>query len=566
MRLASYRIDGRESYGVVDPRSPLDAAETAGVVDIPSVLEGGAPATLADFLAAGLATSDAGRALLERDFAEGTPLGALDLLPVSPDPRNIVAVGVNYREHATETHDVVPDFPLIFSKFTSSIAAHGTPIRIPPACAQPDYEAELGVVIGRPAFEVAVEDALDHVGGYVAFDDVSARDFQSRTSQWTQGKGFPTFGPTGPYLVTPDEFGPPSGRRLRLVLNGEVLQDASTDDMVFDVATLVSYVSSVCALRPGDIIATGTPSGRGDRALPAAAPASWRYRARRGRGAARARESRGVRMNGPGVLAVTGSARGIGRAVALAAAAQGYPIAGIDVDEEGGRATAAAAAALGVAAAHFTCDLARPAEVTATFERIEREVGPVEHLVNNAAIGSHTAPESLGEAEWRRIIDVDLGAAVFACQAVGRSLIARGRPGSIVNISSIAGLAALGRGNYAYSIAKAGLIGLTRELAVEWAGYGIRVNVVAPSQVDTEGFRPLIGASDIAGGNTLGAALAGIPLGRLAQPADVAATVLFLLGEDASFLTGVTIPVDGGSMALHAGGSLRADAPSEGAE
>lgn len=258
MRIASYVLDGRPSYGAVDPAAALDDL-TAGVLDIPSAVAD-APADVAEFLGRIAEFADAVAA------ADGPrrALNDLELLPVIPDPRNIIAIGVNYVDHATETNDTVPPYPLIFSKFTSSISAHGSDIRIPAESEQPDYEAELGIVISRPASQVSVSEALSYVGGYFTFNDVSARDYQNRTSQWGQGKGFPTFAPTGPYLITPDEFGAPSGRNIRLVIgDDEVLQDASTSDMVFDVATIVSYVSGVCDLRPGDVIATGTPSGIG---------------------------------------------------------------------------------------------------------------------------------------------------------------------------------------------------------------------------------------------------------------------------------------------------------------
>lgn len=258
MRLVSYRRDGVDSYGVVASDAVLDDHQDAGVIDIPQHVDG-APADLAGFLA----DYDALRGVVAALDVAGVAFRELDLLPVIPDPRNIIAIGVNYVDHADETGDTVPPFPLIFSKFTSSITAHGAPVRIPRESSQPDYEAELGIVISRAASDVSRDEALGVVGGYFTFNDVSARDYQARTSQWTQGKGFPTFSPTGPFLITPDEFGLPGGRGIRLRIGDELLQDANTDDMVFDVATIVSYVSTVCDLRPGDIIATGTPSGVG---------------------------------------------------------------------------------------------------------------------------------------------------------------------------------------------------------------------------------------------------------------------------------------------------------------
>lgn len=256
MRLASYRLDGVTSYGAVVGGGDLDDLENARIVDIPQNVPG-APATITGFLAV--------RPEQGGPPPEGPTLsfGEVELLPVIPEPSNIICIGVNYVDHASETGATVPEYPVIFSKFTSSISAHDAQIRIPADSTQPDFEAELGLVIGAQASRIPVEDALQAVAGYFTFNDVSARDYQNRTGQWTQGKGFPTFAPTGPFLITADEFGDPSGRRIRLTLGDEVMQDASTSDMIFTVPQIVSYVSSVCDLRPGDIIATGTPSGIG---------------------------------------------------------------------------------------------------------------------------------------------------------------------------------------------------------------------------------------------------------------------------------------------------------------
>lgn len=251
-------------------------------------------------------------------------------------------------------------------------------------------------------------------------------------------------------------------------------------------------------------------------------------------------------------LVVTGSGQGIGRAVSIAAARRGYHVVGIDIDSRTGAETARMSGG-----SFHRCDLSDAGQIAPVFDAIAAQHGGVDVLVNNAARGIHRPPEEVTIAEWDGVMAVSLRAAAFAAQAAGRAMIARGAGGSIVNLASIGGLAALGRGNYVYSIAKAGLIGMTRELAVEWASYGIRVNALAPSQVDTEGFRPLIARDDVASGNTLSDALSGVPLGRLARPDEIADAVLFLASPQASFISGVTLPVDGGSMAFHAGGSLR---------
>ncbi|WP_167132626.1 SDR family NAD(P)-dependent oxidoreductase [Paramicrobacterium chengjingii] len=260
---------------------------------------------------------------------------------------------------------------------------------------------------------------------------------------------------------------------------------------------------------------------------------------------------------GGSVIAVTGAGRGIGRAVCLAAAANGYRVVALDIDSSSGEDTALTVRRTGGDAVFYRCDVSQTDEVESVLTRVARDMGAIDVLVNNAALGSHTAPEELSADEWNRVMSVSLSSMVFASRVVGRAMIREGRAGAIVNLSSISGIAALGRGNFAYSIAKAGIIGLTRELAVEWATFGIRVNAIAPSQVNTEGFRALIDNSDVAAGRTLQEALRGIPLGRLAEPEEVAAAVLFLASPAASFITGATLPVDGGSLALHAGGSLR---------
>lgn len=257
------------------------------------------------------------------------------------------------------------------------------------------------------------------------------------------------------------------------------------------------------------------------------------------------------------VIVVTGCARGIGRAICVRAGALGMKVVGLDVNEGGAEETAGMVSAQGGEAWHYACDVSRPERIEEVFGDIERTVGPTNVLVNNAAVVVHSPPESITPSDWQRVIGVDLTGSAFTAQHAGRSMIAAGAGGSIINLTSIAGVAALGRGNFVYSVAKAGVIGMTRELAVEWAGFGIRVNAVAPSQVQTEGFQALIGNERIVGGNIVSEAVRGIPLGRLAETSDIVSAVLFLAGDAASFITGVVLPVDGGSLALHAGGSLR---------
>jgi 2,4-diketo-3-deoxy-L-fuconate hydrolase len=191
------------------------------------------------------------------------PLDSVGLLAPVPRPGKIFGVGLNYRDHAEETGQPVPEEPILFAKFANAVIGPGEPIVVPAATRRPDYEAELGVVIGSTAREVSVGDALGHVAGYLCCNDVSARDLQTATSQWTRGKAIDTFLPCGPWLVTPDEVPDPQALGIRCTLNGDVMQDSRTDQMVFGVAELVSFISQACTLEPGDLIATGTPPGVG---------------------------------------------------------------------------------------------------------------------------------------------------------------------------------------------------------------------------------------------------------------------------------------------------------------
>src|SRR5690606_22842343 len=163
-----------------------------------------------------------------------------------PHPTNLLCIGGNYLDHAMETGmTAAPEHPVIFAKLTTAIAAHGDDIELPPESQQVDYEAETAIVISREAYRLSLQEQVDVVGGYFTLNDVSARDCQNRTTQWVQGKSFPTFAPTGPFLVTPAELGDPQTCGIRLLLNGEVMQDQTTADMIFDVRTLVSYLSHV---------------------------------------------------------------------------------------------------------------------------------------------------------------------------------------------------------------------------------------------------------------------------------------------------------------------------------
>jgi 2-keto-4-pentenoate hydratase/2-oxohepta-3-ene-1,7-dioic acid hydratase in catechol pathway len=201
------------------------------------------------------------------DAAPAAPVvGALDDLelgPPIPDPDKILCLGLNYRDHAEESGLPLPTTPLLFAKFRNSLIGPHDPILLPAQGEQFDYEAELAVVIGTRAKDVAADVALDHVAGVMAFNDVTARDVQHATSQWTAGKAIDTFGPCGPSLVLLDEIDDVQDLRVRAAVNGTTLQDGTTADMIFGVAQTIAFLSGLMTLEPGDIIATGTPAGVG---------------------------------------------------------------------------------------------------------------------------------------------------------------------------------------------------------------------------------------------------------------------------------------------------------------
>jgi len=210
----------------------------------------------------------AGLAPLAADLAAVPPLPLAGMVhaPVIPNPEQIFCAGLNYVRHREETAApgrVYPKYPVIFGRYATSLAGHGTPIVKPRNSDVVDFEGELVAIIGRPGRHIARDDALAHVAGYACFNDVSMRDWQMRGEQWTPGKNFPTSGPLGPVMVTADEVGPLGDLWIRTFLDGVEMQAAPLRDFVFDLPALVAYVSGFAELRPGDLIATGTPGGVG---------------------------------------------------------------------------------------------------------------------------------------------------------------------------------------------------------------------------------------------------------------------------------------------------------------
>ncbi|WP_072806539.1 fumarylacetoacetate hydrolase family protein [Rhodococcoides yunnanense] len=196
------------------------------------------------------------------------PLGAADFAPVVIAPRKILCCGHNYRAHIAEMGRDAPEFPTLFAKFADTLVGAADDIALAPSVSALDWEAELAVVVGSTVRHADRDEAAAAIAGYTVANDISARDWQNRTPQWLQGKAFDGTTPLGPVMVTPDEFDPAEGARITCSVNGVLRQSGSTDDLVFDAAHLLSYISEFTALRPGDIVLTGTPSGVGAAATP----------------------------------------------------------------------------------------------------------------------------------------------------------------------------------------------------------------------------------------------------------------------------------------------------------
>ncbi|WP_186223315.1 fumarylacetoacetate hydrolase family protein [Burkholderia gladioli] len=253
MKLVTFRSGDTTRLGVIDGNDVVDLNQADASV----------PANLRAALMSGIDLNAAAR----RAIASGehrVPFASIKLAPVVPDPGKIVCLGHNFYDHAKEGGNLKPVYPLIFFRGASSLIAHEDPVIRPRVSEKLDYEAELMIVIGKRARHVKRDDALDYVYGYACFNDVSVRDYQKRTSQWTIGKNFDGTGSFGPWLVTADELPlGAEGLKLRLVLNGQVMQQASTADMIWGVAETIELLSECMTLEPGDVVAMGTPAGVG---------------------------------------------------------------------------------------------------------------------------------------------------------------------------------------------------------------------------------------------------------------------------------------------------------------
>ena len=208
-------------------------------------------------------TEDLGERDRMRSNGAILPRTQVKLLAPVPRPGKVLCIGLNYRDHAAESKMEVPAQPVCFSKFPSCVIGPGDSVVLPRGSEQVDYEAELAFVIGKRAKNVSRAEAVEHVLGYVNFNDVSARDFQFADGQWQRGKSCDTFAPMGEWIATRDEIPDPQKLSIRLHRNGETLQDSSTDQLIFGIAALVEFLSAAFTLEPGDVIATGTPPGVG---------------------------------------------------------------------------------------------------------------------------------------------------------------------------------------------------------------------------------------------------------------------------------------------------------------
>jgi 2-keto-4-pentenoate hydratase/2-oxohepta-3-ene-1,7-dioic acid hydratase in catechol pathway len=255
MRLATIETASGPRAAVFADHQYIDvhATDASLPASVRQILEGG-PAMLRK-------VAEAAR----RPVAVKLPAGKAKLLAPIPDPRKIVCLGLNYRDHAAESGAAIPKEPILFSKYPTAIIGPEQPIILPPVSQEVDFEAELVIVIGKKGRHIKADSAAEFVAGYMVGHDVSARDWQLKKDgkQWMVGKTFDTFAPTGPHLVLADEVPNPHNLPIRLKLNGQVMQDSNTSQMIFNVGATLAYLSQVFTLEPGDLIFTGTPPGVG---------------------------------------------------------------------------------------------------------------------------------------------------------------------------------------------------------------------------------------------------------------------------------------------------------------
>ena len=247
MKFVSYQHGGAARFGIATDAGVIELNGRTSAASLRALmLEGGLPRAAA--------------------FASAAPDHAwtdVEFLPVIPDASKIVCIGVNYLDHAEEMRPgaALPKFPTVFARFADSQVGHDQPIALTRHSEAMDYECELAVIIGKAGRDIAEADALDHVAGYACYNDISLRVYQRHTTQFTPGKNFTGCGSFGPWMVTPDEFGPIGSKRIKTRVDGEIRQNASLESMIFSVPKLIAYISEWSHLQPGDVIITGTPAG-----------------------------------------------------------------------------------------------------------------------------------------------------------------------------------------------------------------------------------------------------------------------------------------------------------------
>ena len=254
MKLASFKIGNSSTWGVIEGEEAIDVGLLLRdrYPDLKSAIAADALPTVRD------AIGSAGR----------YPTTDIIWLPVIPNPDKILCIGLNYETHRKETGRSEVEHPTVFGRFANSQTGHLADIIRPKLSHDLDYEGELAVIIGKPGRHIARSDAWNHIAGYACYNEGSVRDFQRHTHQFTPGKNFPATGAFGPWMMTPDELGDVGPLRLQTRLNGEIVQDATINQMIFDIPRQIEYCSSFTRLEPGDVIATGTPGGVGSRRTP----------------------------------------------------------------------------------------------------------------------------------------------------------------------------------------------------------------------------------------------------------------------------------------------------------
>ena len=261
MKLVTFVENGSSHVGALRTQNGQEL-----VVDLGAAAPG-LPTDMIALLEAGGSALARARDAVAKSTA-GRPLSEVKLKAPIPRPGKIICIGLNYSDHAAETGQAIPTVPIVFAKYENTVIADGESIVLPKVSQQVDYEAELGFVIGRRGRYISEADALSYVMGYLPVNDVSARDYQNRTSQWTMGKTFDTFAPMGPAITTADEIRDPHNLNIRLTIGSEVLQNSNTRNLIFGIPKLVASLSEVMTLEPGDIVSTGTPPGVGSARKP----------------------------------------------------------------------------------------------------------------------------------------------------------------------------------------------------------------------------------------------------------------------------------------------------------